>query len=151
MAEEPDTTDPNGYTTGDRTSETTAEPWVVRGRLPPTSWSIPGGTLAPGASVGTFTVGSADIDGKLRIEYDGNLDTIDRLNMSGALDITNATVDFDNLTVARLNGGPHIFATYGSLTGSPVCQRARSAGRIQHQLQLPRQPDRTRLRRFGQQ
>jgi autotransporter-associated beta strand protein len=78
----------------------------------------PRGTLAPGAGVGTFTVGSADIDGKLRIEYDGNLDTIDRLNMSGALDITNATVDFDNLTVALLNGGPHIFATYGSLTGT---------------------------------
>lgn len=78
----------------------------------------PGGTLAPGASVGTFTVGSADIDGTLRVEYDGNLDTIDRLDMTGALDITNATADFDNLTVALLNGGPHIFATYGSLTGT---------------------------------
>lgn len=78
----------------------------------------PGGTLAPGASVGTLSVGGADIDGILRVEYDGNVDTIDKLAVSGDLDISSAKVDFDNLAVASLNGGPHIIATYGTLTGA---------------------------------
>jgi hypothetical protein len=75
-----------------------------------------GGTLAPGASVGTLTVGNATIDGKLLIEYSGN--TIDLLNVaSGFLDITNATVDFSNLG-APLTTGAHVFATYSDLGGS---------------------------------
>jgi fibronectin-binding autotransporter adhesin len=77
-----------------------------------------GGTLAPGASVGTFTVGGADIDGKLLVEYNGDTSAIDKLIVTGALDITNTQVDFDNLGSAALSGTPYIFATYGSLVGA---------------------------------
>ena len=38
--------------------------------------------------------------------------------VTGALDITNAVVDFDNLGTGVLNGSPKIFASYGSLTGA---------------------------------
>jgi autotransporter-associated beta strand protein len=75
-------------------------------------------TLSPGASVGTLSVGSADIDGKLLIEYNGDTSTIDMLTVSGSLDITNAILDFDNLGSAALGGGPYVFASYGSLIGS---------------------------------
>ena len=83
-----------------------------------------GGTLAPGVGVGTLSVGSALFNtdgvtnGKLLIEYDGDTDTIDKLAVTGALDITNATLDFDNLGVGVLNGSPKIFASYDSLTGT---------------------------------
>jgi autotransporter-associated beta strand protein len=77
-----------------------------------------GGVLAPGTSIGTLTVGSADIDGKLQIEYDGAASTIDRLAVTGTLDIANATLDFDKIGAAALTGGPHVFATYGSLVGT---------------------------------
>jgi autotransporter-associated beta strand protein len=77
-----------------------------------------GGTLAPGASVGTFTVGDADIDGKLSVEYNGDTSTIDKLIVAGSLDISSAQVDFDNLGSAALSGTPYIFATYGSLVGT---------------------------------
>jgi autotransporter-associated beta strand protein len=77
-----------------------------------------GGILGPGASVGTLTVDSANIDGKLQIEFDGDVDTIDKLAVTGALDITGSTVDFDNVGVGSLSGGPHIFASYSSLLGT---------------------------------
>jgi autotransporter-associated beta strand protein len=77
-----------------------------------------GGFLAPGASIGTFTVGGdTTINGTLNVEYDGDADTIDLLNVTGMLDITNATVSFANLEAGLLEGGPHIFAAYGSLIG----------------------------------
>jgi autotransporter-associated beta strand protein len=74
-----------------------------------------GGILAPGASVGTFTVGSADIDGTLALEYDGS--TIDKLAVAGALDVTGATLAFTNLNA--LTGSAHVIAQYGSLVGNP--------------------------------
>ncbi|MCC7474824.1 MAG: autotransporter-associated beta strand repeat-containing protein [Pirellulales bacterium] len=76
------------------------------------------GNLAPGASIGTLAVDSADFDGNLIIEYNGDVGTIDRLDVVGALDITDAILDFDNLGTAVLSGGPHIFASYGSLVGT---------------------------------
>jgi autotransporter-associated beta strand protein len=79
-----------------------------------------GGTLAPGASIGTFGVGGATINGALQVQYDGDVDTIDLLNVAGLLDITNATVNFQNLGAGALDGGPHVFATYGSLMGAGV-------------------------------
>jgi hypothetical protein len=83
-----------------------------------------GGTVNPGASVGTLTVGTATFlsdfvtPGRLLIEYDGDSDTIDKLVVTGALNITDALLDFDNLGVGVLNGSPKIFASYGSLTGT---------------------------------
>jgi fibronectin-binding autotransporter adhesin len=75
-----------------------------------------GGTLAPGASsIDTFSVGSADIDGTLAIEYNGG--TIDKLLVAGALDIAGATLTFSNL--GALTSGAHVLAQYGSLTGNP--------------------------------
>ena len=71
-----------------------------------------GGTLAPGASIGTLTAASAAISGKLAIELDGS--AADRLNTTGNLNITNATL--------ALTGTPTapelIIASFGSLTGS---------------------------------
>lgn len=77
-----------------------------------------GGTLAPGAagSIGTLALASASIGGNLAIQIDGNLNTEDLLNVSGALDISTATLDLD---IAGTLGQPaYVFATYGSLTGS---------------------------------
>jgi autotransporter-associated beta strand protein len=77
-----------------------------------------GGILAPGASIGTLNVSSVNLAGTLKVEYNGDASAIDLLNVTGALDITAATVDFDNLGVANLHGGPFVLATYGSLVGS---------------------------------
>jgi hypothetical protein len=84
-----------------------------------------GGTLSPGGGVGTLTVGSALFNtdgitnGKLLIEFNGDTDTIDKLVVTGTLDITNATtLDFDNLGAGVLNGSPKIFASYSVLTGT---------------------------------
>ena len=70
------------------------------------------GTLAPGASVGTFTVPSAAISGTLAIELDGS--SADRLNATGNLNITNATLALTGI----LTGPEVIIASFGSLTGS---------------------------------
>ena len=74
-----------------------------------------GGTIAPGASIGTLGVAAATLNGTLLVEYSGA--TIDLLNVTGALDITNATVDFDMIGSA-LSEPSYVFATYGSLTGT---------------------------------
>ena len=71
-----------------------------------------GGTLAPGNSVGTLTAGLVAINGKLAIEIDGS--SADRLNVTGNLNITNAT-----LALTGTPTGPEvIIASFGSLTGS---------------------------------
>jgi autotransporter-associated beta strand protein len=57
-----------------------------------------------------FTAGSS-----LVVDYNGS--SIDSLSVTGALNITNATVDFNNLG-SPLTAGSHVFATYGSLTGA---------------------------------
>jgi autotransporter-associated beta strand protein len=73
---------------------------------------LSGGTLAPGASIGTFDVGNATIAGSLAIEYDGS--QIDKLVVAdGALDITTASLDLSSL--GALDAGTHVFAEYGSL------------------------------------
>ena len=76
-----------------------------------------GGILGP-AQCGHAHGRYADIDGKLQIEFDGDVDTIDKLVVTGALDVTGSTVDFDNVGVGSLSGGPHIFGSYGSLLGT---------------------------------
>ncbi len=77
-----------------------------------------GGKLAPGASIESLGVASATINGTLVTEYDGTgAGSIDLLNVTGLLDITNATVDF-NMFGTALDDASYIFATYGSLGGT---------------------------------
>ena len=70
------------------------------------------GTLAPGASIGTLTVPSATINGTLAIELDGS--SADRLNATGNLNITNATLALTGTATAP----EVVIASFGSLTGS---------------------------------
>ncbi len=76
-----------------------------------------GGTLAPGESIGTFTVnGDLSLAGTLDIEVDGaGLGSVDLLNVSGLLDISSATVKFQALSALD---DVYVFAAYGSLNGS---------------------------------
>ncbi|RYD19855.1 MAG: hypothetical protein EOP88_17390 [Verrucomicrobiaceae bacterium] len=77
-----------------------------------------GGKLAPGASIESLGVGSANIAGTLVTEYDGTgSGTIDLLSVTGLLDIANATVDF-NMFGTALDDASYIFASYGSLNGA---------------------------------
>jgi fibronectin-binding autotransporter adhesin len=75
-----------------------------------------GAAIAPGNSIGPFSVGSATIGGTLQVEYNGT--SIDLLNVLGSLDISTAKVDFDSLGAAPVT--PLIFASYGTLvSGAP--------------------------------
>ena len=80
-----------------------------------------GGFLAPGASIESFDVGGATINGTLPVEYQGAVgagnDMIDLLNVAGALDITNATLNLSSLG-GTLDDGALVFAKYGSLAGT---------------------------------
>jgi PEP-CTERM motif len=78
-----------------------------------------GGTLAVGdGGIGALTVAAADIDGSLAVELDGlGAGTIDLLNVTGAFDITNASVSFTHIGAA-LDDASYVFASYGSLVGS---------------------------------
>lgn len=76
---------------------------------------ISAGTLAPGLSPGTLTVGGDVVStGSLQIELDGS--SHDKLVVGGLLDITAATLD-----IALLAGGAtesvYIIATYDSIDG----------------------------------
>ncbi len=74
--------------------------------------------LAPGTSIESLAVTSATINGTLEIEYNGSgSGTIDLLAVTNALNITNATVDFSQIT-APADDASYIFATYGSLVGT---------------------------------
>jgi autotransporter-associated beta strand protein len=79
------------------------------------------GVLAPGDSVGTFTnTGNLTLTGTLEVEYSGTgAGSIDLLHVGGLLDLTGSTVNFSDLGVGPLTGADYIFATYGSLAGSP--------------------------------
>lgn len=75
-----------------------------------------GGILAPGSSVGTLTAAaSVTIAGTLATEINGA--AADRLDVVGTLDISNATIDFDEIAAA--SGSPIIIASYGTLSGAP--------------------------------
>ena len=75
------------------------------------------GKVSPGNSIGTLTVGSATLGGSLVIELDGTgVGSSDLFNVTGALDITAASVDFDELTA--VDDLAYVFATYGSLVGT---------------------------------
>ena len=78
-----------------------------------------GTILSPGsiADINDFGFGSADIDGTLEINF-GRTAT-DILEVTNALDLTGATIDFAGLNEASfLTGESHVIASYGSLVGS---------------------------------
>ncbi len=77
-----------------------------------------GATLAPGTSIGTLSVANADIGGTFQVEYDGGM--IDLLNVTGTLDITEATVEF--VGIGNDLSGIVVFATYGLLIGTEFDQ-----------------------------
>lgn len=77
-----------------------------------------GARMAPGNSIGTFTVvGDLTLNGTLDVEVDGaGLGLADLLNVSGALDISAGTVNFQ--AVGVLDDYVYVIASYGSLSGS---------------------------------
>jgi len=81
--------------------------------------SLTGGIVAPGNSIGTLTFnGDADLDGILKIELNSSgLGSSDLLFVTGSLDITSATLDFD-LLAGALDDEAYIFAQYGVLVGT---------------------------------
>ena len=80
------------FTVGPTTPQTLKGAGTVTGNV----------TIAPGSSLGVDYVGGET----------------NKLAVSGVLMIGGATVDFDDIGVAGLNLGPHVFATYGSLSGT---------------------------------
>jgi autotransporter-associated beta strand protein len=70
------------------------------------------GILAPGASIGTFTAAAATIAGRLAIELDGA--AADRLDVTGHLDIGNATLDLTGTPAAP----ELVIASFASLGGT---------------------------------
>lgn len=89
---------------------------TVGGNLSATIASIiaPG---VPGVSTGTLTIGGdATVAGSLLIEFDAAaLQPIDVLAVTGALDLSGASIDFNQLGAA-LTAPAYVLATYGSLT-----------------------------------
>lgn len=81
--------------------------------------SVSGGVVAPGNSIGTLTFnGNADLDGVLKIELDSSgFGSSDLLSVTGTLDISTATLDFDLLGGA-LDDDAYVFAEYGALVGT---------------------------------
>ncbi|MHB1158609.1 MAG: PEP-CTERM sorting domain-containing protein [Phycisphaerales bacterium] len=74
------------------------------------------GSLAPGNSIGTLSVGSAVITGSLDIELEP-AGVSDLLSVAGDLNISAATLNLTNLGGA-FDGSTYIIASYGSLTGA---------------------------------
>lgn len=73
-----------------------------------------GGVLAPGTSVGTFSAGATTINGTYDCEVDGSIG--DRLNVTGALDISGATLAVNELS--PMLEPSYVIATYTTdLTG----------------------------------
>jgi autotransporter-associated beta strand protein len=85
----------------------------VSAQSPHTIGSVAPQTLkGDGAVTGSVIIASGS---KLAVDYDGS--AMDSLAISGALNITNATVDFNQIGSA-LTAGAHVFASYGSLSGA---------------------------------
>ena len=82
-----------------------------------------GGTIAPGTSIGTLSVGLPQIgvtlvNGTMKAEYDGTgTGSIDLLNVAGTLVLgATSTIDFDQITTA--NDPAYVFAKYNTLAGT---------------------------------
>ncbi|QJE98713.1 beta strand repeat-containing protein [Luteolibacter luteus] len=79
-----------------------------------------GATLSPGTSAGTLSIGTdLALNGTLKAELDGA--TGDRVNVTGVLDITNATLDL-TLLPGGSTLGSYVLAQYGALTGTAFAQ-----------------------------
>ena len=81
-----------------------------------------GGTLAPGASVGTLTVNGdvtfADATSSFKVEADGNTTTSDLLAVTGNLTLNGASLAASLLS-GSVPSGPYTIATYtGTLAGT---------------------------------
>ncbi|HBO44290.1 MAG TPA: hypothetical protein DD670_10235 [Planctomycetaceae bacterium] len=73
------------------------------------------------STIGTLTVGgNVTVAGTLKVEYDSTAKTIDRLDVSGALDLTQATLNLADVGASTLTGGPYVLASDGTLTGIPT-------------------------------
>jgi len=80
------------------------------------------GTVAPGTSIGTLTIdGDLALSGTLDVEYESDTGACDRLVVSGKLDLTGATLSFEDVGVGGYSG-PYIIATYGTLVGDPATE-----------------------------
>lgn len=82
---------------------------------------LAGGIVAPGnaGAIGQLTLnGSAELAGVLNIHLSSSgLGSADLLSVTGTLDISSATVDFD-LLAGALDDDAYVFATYGQLVGT---------------------------------
>jgi autotransporter-associated beta strand protein len=80
-----------------------------------------GAAIAPGTSttpIGSFTAPSVALSGTLKVDLnDFDLNVQDVLNVTGALSLSNAGVNF-NVTGTSQQAA-YVFAHYGTLTGSP--------------------------------
>lgn len=82
-----------------------------------------GSRVSPGQAIGTLAItGDVTIGGTLDVQFDSAADVIDRLDVAGQLDLTGATIHFSDLGSETLGGGPHVLATYGTLTGCPAIE-----------------------------
>jgi autotransporter-associated beta strand protein len=80
-----------------------------------------GSRVQPGASIGTLTVtGDLTVGGALDVEYNSATDAIDLLAVSGTLDLFAAMIQFSDLGSGVLDQPAYVFATYGTLAGTPV-------------------------------
>ncbi|WP_353566395.1 beta strand repeat-containing protein [Haloferula sargassicola] len=73
-----------------------------------------GASVNPGSSAGTLAAGNTVIAGTYRCEIDGS--AADRLNVTGTLTVTGATLDFDELSAPT--GPVYVIASYTSLVGT---------------------------------
>lgn len=87
------------------------------GRVEGSTVTVNGGTIAPGTSIGTLTVGNATIDGTLAIEFGDN--AIDKLVVAGTLNIAETIFDFSAIggLDEAVNNDTYVFATYQFLQG----------------------------------
>lgn len=80
------------------------------------------GIIAPGNSIDQLDLvaAAATISGNWVTEYSGISNTIDRLDVAGALDLTGGTLTFSDLGSGDpLDNSAYVFGSYTSLTGTP--------------------------------
>jgi fibronectin-binding autotransporter adhesin len=98
--------------------------------------SVAGSTIEPGTSIGTLTVtGNLSLAGSLDIEYNqANTQKIDKLLVSGDLDLTGGILDFALETGgSALTDLAYVFATYGTRSGSlPTEQNVPAGYRVEY-------------------
>jgi len=85
-----------------------------------------GSTIDAGTSVGTLTIdGNATVNGGWNIQFDGDVDpgveqAVDKLAVTGDLDLGGAAISWESLGVADLAPGRYEIATYGGTLTEPA-------------------------------